>query len=95
MPNQLIPMLWVSALSIVIGLAFWKFCTTQFSNFFQLPSLSVFAQFLDPNFALRLAKAVSGSLIQLGIGFGLALAVAVPLGTLLGRTGTLLRDLTW
>ena len=91
MPKKSIPMFWFSALSIVIGLAVWELCATQFSDFILPSPLSVFAQFLDPNFALRLSKAVSGSLIQLGLGFALALAVAVPLGTLLGRSDILYR----
>ena len=81
----------LSTLSIVIGLTIWELCATQFSDFILPSPLSVFTQFIDPNFAPRLAKAVSGSLVQLGIGFGLALAIALPLGTLLGRSDTLYR----
>jgi len=59
MPNLL--MLWFSALSIVIGLAPWEFCATQFSDFILPSSLSIFAHFLAQNFALRLADAIPES----------------------------------
>lgn len=81
----------LGALSIVIGLLVWELCATQFSDFILPFPLSVMAQFFDPVFAPRLLKAVSGSLVQLGLGFGLALAIALPFGTLLGRSNTLYR----
>ena len=49
------------------------------------------SRFLDPNWLSRLLGALGQSLIQLGLGFGLTLLIAVPLGDLIGRSVILTR----
>jgi len=78
----------VGALSIIVGLLLWELAATQFSHFILPPPLNVFERFIDPAFGPRLLDALRLSFIQLGAGFGLALAIALPLGILIGRSHT-------
>lgn len=74
------------SLSLLFGLLIWELAATQFSHFVLPAPLSVFARFLDPAFALALLDALRLSFVQLGAGFGLALAIAIPLGAMIGRS---------
>jgi NitT/TauT family transport system permease protein len=81
----------VSALSIVAGVAIWQIAASQVSDFLLPAPLAVFARFADPAWLARLMRALSGSLVQLGLGFALSLAVALPLGIVIGRSSVLTR----
>lgn len=77
--------------SVAIGLSIWEMAASQFSALI-LPSPSaVLSRFFDPVFAPRIANALIQSLSALAVGFSLALAIAVPLGIILGRSPTLHR----
>lgn len=80
-----------SCLSIVVGLCAWQLIAMHVSGLI-LPSVSaVVARLLQPTFATHLLWALVRSLGALVLGFGISLAVAVPLGIVLGRSPTLAR----
>ena len=81
----------VSALSIVVGIAIWQIAASQVSDFLLPAPLAVFARFTDPAWLTRLMRALSGSLVQLGLGFALSFAIALPLGIVIGRSSVLTR----
>jgi NitT/TauT family transport system permease protein len=80
-----------SVLSVVAGLAIWQVAAGHVSDFLLPAPFVVFQRFADPVFLARLLRALSGSLVQLGFGFGLCLLVAVPLGIVIGRSVVLTR----
>jgi NitT/TauT family transport system permease protein len=80
-----------SVLSVVAGLAIWQVAAGHVSDFLLPAPFVVFQRFADPVFLARLLRALSGSLVQLGLGFGLCLLVAVPLGIVIGRSVVLTR----
>jgi ABC-type nitrate/sulfonate/bicarbonate transport system permease component len=80
-----------SALSIVVGLTIWQIAAGQVSDFILPSPLAVLERFADPAWLTRLLRALSDSLIQLGLGFALSLGTAVPLGIVIGRSTTLTR----
>jgi ABC-type nitrate/sulfonate/bicarbonate transport system permease component len=81
----------MSVLSIVGGIALWQLAAGYVPDLI-LPSPSaVLARFTDPAWLGRLLPALAGSLTQLGIGFALSLAVALPLGIVIGRSTVLMR----
>ncbi|MEO5693538.1 MAG: ABC transporter permease [Usitatibacter sp.] len=71
--------------SIVAGLLIWELVATQYSAFILPPPSAVLRRLFDPAFDLKLLKALYGALQHMLAGFGLAVAVAVPLGILMGR----------
>jgi NitT/TauT family transport system permease protein len=81
----------VSALSIVVGLAIWQVVAGYVSDFILPAPLAVLERFADPAWLMRLLRALSDSLIQLGLGFALSLGTAVPLGIVIGRSSVLTR----
>ena len=81
----------VSALSIVVGLTIWQIAAGQVSDFILPSPLAVLERFADLAWLTRLLRALSDSLIQLGLGFALSLGIAVPLGIVIGRSTTLTR----
>jgi NitT/TauT family transport system permease protein len=80
-----------SVFSVVAGIAIWQVAAGYVSDFLLPAPLAVFQRFADPVFLARLFRALSGSLVQLGLGFGLCLLVAVPLGIVIGRSVVLTR----
>jgi len=73
-------------LSIIVGLAAWEIAALGFSALVLPGPSAVLARFLDPEFLLRLSGAVANSLLAFAAGLILALAIAVPLGVVLGRS---------
>lgn len=80
---------WVSVLSVVVVLLLWQWASGHVSGMLLPSPLAVLEKFLDPQWLGRLLVALSQSLIQLGLGFGLTLVIAVPLGIVIGRSATL------
>jgi NitT/TauT family transport system permease protein len=81
----------ISLLSVAVGLALWQLVATQVSHLILPPPSSVLGRVADPAFLVRLLTALANSLVQLAAGFGLALALAIPLGTIIGRSAVLSR----
>jgi ABC-type nitrate/sulfonate/bicarbonate transport system permease component len=79
----------ISIASIAVVIAIWQWGAGHVSGFLLPSPAEVLDRFLDPKSSSRLATALGQSLIQLGIGFALTLAVAVPLGILIGRSRVL------
>jgi len=69
----------------------WQWGAGQVSGFLLPAPAEVLARFLDPKWLTRLVSALGQSLVQLGLGFGLTLLVAVPLGVVIGRSRVLTR----
>ena len=73
------------------GLALWQLAAGHVSELILPAPSAVLARFADPAWVARLLAALAGSLTQLAIGFALSLAVAVPLGIVIGRSSLLAR----
>lgn len=73
------------ALSILGGLLIWELIASQYSHFILPPPSAVLLRLLNPAFDLKLLQALGAALQHMFLGFGLALAIAVPLGILMGR----------
>lgn len=71
--------------SIVGGLLIWELIASGYSHFILPSPSSVLVRLFDPNYAPRLLSALWYSLQHMFVGFGLALAIAIPLGILMGR----------
>jgi len=81
----------VSAVSLVLGIGIWQMLASGTSDLILPPPSAVAEKLLDPVFFRRLVTALGQSLLPLFAGFGISLAVAVPLGVLLGRNQTAAR----
>lgn len=81
----------LSFLSILAVLAAWQLGATQVSDLILPPPSAVLARVAEPAFFARLSRALTQSLVQLGLGFSLTLVVAVPLGVVIGRSAVLAR----
>lgn len=81
----------LSLASVVFVIALWQWGAGHVSGFLLPPPAEVLARFLDPKWLARLTGALGQSLMQLGLGFGLTLLVAVPLGVIIGRSVILTR----
>jgi ABC-type nitrate/sulfonate/bicarbonate transport system permease component len=81
----------VSALSLLAGLAAWQVLAGGTSDLILPPPSAVAEKLLDPAFFRRLSAALGQSMVSLFAGFAISLAVAVPLGILLGRNRTAAR----
>ena len=81
----------LSIASVLFVIALWQWGAGQVSGFLLPPPAEVLSRFLDPKWLSRLLGALGQSLIQLGLGFGLTLLIAVPLGVLIGRSVILTR----
>lgn len=81
----------LSIASVVVVIAIWQWGAGYVSGFLLPPPGEVLDRFVDPKSLSRLMNALGQSLIQLGLGFGLTLVVAVPLGILIGRSRILTR----
>jgi NitT/TauT family transport system permease protein len=79
----------LGVLSIVAGLLLWEFVASFLPPMILPPPSAVAQVFADPIAFGKFAAALQGSLLHLALGFGLALAVAVPLGIVIGRSATL------
>jgi NitT/TauT family transport system permease protein len=79
----------LSVASVIVVLAIWQWGAGHVSGFLLPAPADVLARFLDPKWLSRLLGAFAQSLVQLGVGFGLALLVAVPLGLAIGRSRVL------
>jgi ABC-type nitrate/sulfonate/bicarbonate transport system permease component len=71
--------------SVVVGLLAWELVATQYSAFILPPPSAVLRRLFDTGFDMKLLRALFGALQHLMAGFALAVAVAVPLGILMGR----------
>ena len=81
----------LSTASVLFVIALWQWGAGHVSGFLLPPPADVLDRFLDPKWLSRLLGALGQSLIQLGLGFGLTLLIAVPLGVLIGRSVILTR----
>ena len=81
----------LSLASVLFVIALWQWGAGHVSGFLLPPPADVLDRFLDPKWLSRLLGALGQSLIQLGLGFGLTLLIAVPLGVLIGRSVILTR----
>jgi ABC-type nitrate/sulfonate/bicarbonate transport system permease component len=81
----------LSVASVLVVLAIWQWGAGQVSGFLLPAPAEVLGRFLDPRWLARMTSAFGQSLIQLGLGFGLTLLVAVPLGVVIGRSHVLSR----
>jgi len=81
----------LSAASVLVVLAIWQWGAGHVSGFILPAPGDVLGRFLDPKWLTRVASAFGQSLVQLGLGFGLTLLVAVPLGIVIGRSRVLTR----
>lgn len=76
----------LSVASVLVVLAIWQWGAGHVSGFLLPAPGEVLGRFLDPKSLSRLLGAFGQSLVQLGLGFSLALLVAVPLGLVIGRS---------
>jgi NitT/TauT family transport system permease protein len=81
----------LSIASILFAIALWQWGAGHVSGFLLPAPADVLDRFLDPKWFSRLMGALGQSLLQLGLGFGLTMLVAVPLGVLIGRSVILTR----
>jgi NitT/TauT family transport system permease protein len=81
----------LSIASILFVIALWQWGAGHVSGFLLPAPAAVLDRFLDPKWLSRLMGALGQSLVQLGLGFGLTMLVAVPLGVIIGRSVTLTR----
>lgn len=81
----------LSIASILFVIALWQWGAGHVSGFLLPAPADVLDRFLDPKWLSRLMGALGQSLVQLGLGFGLTMLVAVPLGVIVGRSVTLTR----
>ncbi len=79
----------LSVASVLVVLAIWQWGAGHVSGFVLPAPAEVLGRFLDAKWLMRLIFAFGQSLIQLGLGFGLTLLVAVPLGVVIGRSHVL------
>jgi ABC-type nitrate/sulfonate/bicarbonate transport system permease component len=76
----------LSVASVLCVITLWQWGAGHVSGFLLPPPAEVLARFLDPKWLSRLTGAFGQSLVQLGLGFGLTLLLAIPLGVLIGRS---------
>jgi NitT/TauT family transport system permease protein len=79
----------ISIASVAVVIATWQWGAGHVSGFLLPAPAEILDRFIDPKSFSRLVAALGQSLIQLGLGFALTLAVAVPLGILIGRSRVL------
>ena len=82
---------WLSLASVAIGLGLWQWGAAHVSGLLLPAPTEVLGKFLDSGWLSRLVRSLGQSLIQFGLGFGLTLVVAVPLGIVIGRSLVLRR----
>src|SRR3546814_18372795 len=75
----------LQVVSIVGGLLIWELIASNYSHFILPSPSSVLVRLLDPTYAMQLATALGASLQHMFVGFGLALAIAIPPGILMDR----------
>ena len=73
------------AASVLAGLIIWELVATQYSAFILPPPSAVLKRLFDPAYDAKLLGAMYQALKHMFAGFGLAVAIAVPLGILMGR----------
>lgn len=81
----------LSIASVLFVIALWQWGAGHVSGFLLPAPADVLDRFLDPKWFSRLMGALGQSFVQLGLGFGLTMLVAVPLGVIIGRSVTLTR----
>lgn len=81
----------VSCLSVLVGVAIWQGIATQVSGLVLPSPVEVVMKLGDTAFLGRLLPAFGNFLFSLGVGFAISLAIAIPVGTLLGRSSVLSR----
>jgi NitT/TauT family transport system permease protein len=81
----------LSIASVLFVIALWQWGAGHVSGFLLPAPADVLDRFLDPKWLARLMGALGQSLVQLCLGFGLTMLVAVPLGVIIGRSVTLTR----
>ncbi|MCS0505043.1 ABC transporter permease [Ancylobacter mangrovi] len=73
-------------MSVIVVLALWQWGSSHVSGMLLPSPVEVIGKFLDPSWLARLMSALGQSLVQLALGFGLTLVLAVPLGIVIGRS---------
>jgi NitT/TauT family transport system permease protein len=81
----------LAVVSIFAGLVLWEMAATFFPRMILPPPSAVARVFASQQALAKFTSALGGSLLHLSLGFGLALAVALPLGVVIGRSPTLTR----
>jgi ABC-type nitrate/sulfonate/bicarbonate transport system permease component len=76
----------LTLISLIGGLLLWQFATRGVSNVVFAPPTAVLARLATDLLSGKLLWPLAGSLEQLAVGFGAAVAVALPLGFLVGRS---------
>jgi NitT/TauT family transport system permease protein len=77
--------IWLSVLSVALGIGIWQVVGSLAPRILFAPFSAVVAAFFDSANLTGIWRAIAFSLGELGAGFALAAAVALPLGYLLGR----------
>lgn len=80
---------WLSIASVVVVIGFWQLSSLVVPTLILPSPIAVLSNFADPAWLLQVVQALGHSLIQLVLGFSLALAIAIPLGILIGRSSIL------
>jgi NitT/TauT family transport system permease protein len=75
----------VSAASLAVGVGLWQLLAGQVSDLILPSPASVVETLIEPSYFARLAAALGQSVVALALGFAISLAVAIPLGILIGR----------
>lgn len=76
----------LSIASVIAVLVSWQLGSQHVSALILPPPTAVLGKFVDPAWLNSLLVALGHSLIQLALGFGLTLVIALPLGILMGRS---------
>jgi ABC-type nitrate/sulfonate/bicarbonate transport system permease component len=76
----------LTLISLIGGLLLWQFAARGMSKVVFAPPSAVLLRLAVDLLSGRLLGPLAGSLAQLVVGFGLAVAVAIPLGFLIGRS---------
>lgn len=79
------PRLAVTAASLVVILVLWEILGRHINPIFGAPPSAIFAAFVELLRNGKLAAALGQSLQPFVVGYGVAIAVGVPLGLILGR----------
>jgi len=80
-----VPRLAVTAASLVVILVLWEILGRHINPIFGAPPSAIFAAFVDLVRNGKLAAALAQSLQPFVVGYGVAIAVGVPLGLIIGR----------
>jgi NitT/TauT family transport system permease protein len=71
--------------SIIAGLVIWQFVAQGYSSFVLASPVAVFVRLWEMIRSLELPRAFGGALQHMVVGYGIACAIALPIGLLMGR----------